>query len=61
MGNDSARRYGHHMLIGYGRVSTAEQNADHQVDALTRAGALSATSVVAGSSPCPFSSSEHVP
>jgi DNA invertase Pin-like site-specific DNA recombinase len=26
------------MLIGYGRVSTAEQNAAHQVDALVRAG-----------------------
>jgi DNA invertase Pin-like site-specific DNA recombinase len=26
------------MLIGYGRVSTAEQNAAHQVDALARAG-----------------------
>jgi DNA invertase Pin-like site-specific DNA recombinase len=27
-----------HVLIGYGRVSTAEQNPDHQVDALQRAG-----------------------
>ncbi|MEU4340252.1 recombinase family protein [Nocardia sp. NPDC023852] len=26
------------MLIGYGRVSTADQNPDHQIDALTRAG-----------------------
>jgi DNA invertase Pin-like site-specific DNA recombinase len=26
------------MLIGYGRVSTADQNPAHQVDALTRAG-----------------------
>ena len=26
------------MLIGYGRVSTADQNPDHQVDALMRAG-----------------------
>jgi DNA invertase Pin-like site-specific DNA recombinase len=26
------------VLIGYGRVSTAEQNPDHQIDALTRAG-----------------------
>lgn len=26
------------MLIGYGRVSTAEQNPDHQIDALLRAG-----------------------
>ena len=27
-----------HMLIGYGRVSTAEQNPAHQIDALHRAG-----------------------
>ncbi|WP_219420291.1 recombinase family protein [Pseudonocardia nigra] len=26
------------MLIGYARVSTAEQNPAHQIDALTRAG-----------------------
>src|ERR1039457_61590 len=26
------------MLIGYARTSTVEQNADHQVDALVRAG-----------------------
>lgn len=26
------------MLIGYGRVSTADQNPDHQIDALIRAG-----------------------
>lgn len=26
------------MLIGYGRVSTADQNPAHQVDALARAG-----------------------
>lgn len=26
------------LLIGYGRVSTAEQNRDHQIDALHRAG-----------------------
>ncbi|WP_324193115.1 recombinase family protein [Nocardia farcinica] len=26
------------LLIGYGRVSTAEQNPDHQIDALHRAG-----------------------
>jgi hypothetical protein len=26
------------MLIGYGRVSTAEQNPAHRIDALTRAG-----------------------
>jgi len=26
------------MLLGYGRVSTADQNPDHQTDALHRAG-----------------------
>jgi len=26
------------MLVGYARVSTAEQNPDHQTDALARAG-----------------------
>ncbi|MET3172705.1 UNVERIFIED_ORG: DNA invertase Pin-like site-specific DNA recombinase [Arthrobacter sp. UYCu721] len=31
-------RYYRHMLIGYARVSTAEQNPDHQTDALVRAG-----------------------
>lgn len=33
-----------HMLIGYSRVSTADQNPDHQVDALRRAGVLPRTS-----------------
>ncbi|ABY23650.1 DNA integration/recombination/inversion protein [Renibacterium salmoninarum ATCC 33209] len=31
-------RYYRHMLIGYARVSTADQNPDHQTDALARAG-----------------------
>jgi DNA invertase Pin-like site-specific DNA recombinase len=26
------------MIVGYARVSTAEQNRDHQIDALLRAG-----------------------
>jgi DNA invertase Pin-like site-specific DNA recombinase len=26
------------MLLGYARISTADQNPDHQIDALTRAG-----------------------
>jgi DNA invertase Pin-like site-specific DNA recombinase len=30
--------YCRHMLIGYARVSSADQNPDHQVDALRRAG-----------------------
>jgi DNA invertase Pin-like site-specific DNA recombinase len=30
------------MLIGYARVSTAEQNPAHQVDALIRAGVATA-------------------
>lgn len=30
--------YYRHMLIGYARVSTADQNPDHQTDALIRAG-----------------------
>lgn len=29
------------MLLGYARVSTADQNPDHQIDALTRAGVAS--------------------
>src|SRR4051794_22515093 len=28
------------MFFGYARVSTADQNPDHQIDALTRAGVL---------------------
>ncbi len=32
------RRYCRRMLIGYARVSTAEQNPAHQIDALIRAG-----------------------
>ena len=31
-------RYSRHMLVGYARVSTADQNPDHHIDALTRAG-----------------------
>ncbi len=34
----SFRRYVERVLVGYARVSTAEQNPAHQTDALTRAG-----------------------
>jgi hypothetical protein len=33
-----ADRYCRRMLFGYARVSTADQNPAHQIDALTRAG-----------------------
>ena len=32
------RGYSRQMIVGYVRVSTAEQNPDHQIDALLRAG-----------------------
>lgn len=35
--NGPADRF-RHMLIGYARISTADQNPDHQIDALLRAG-----------------------
>lgn len=38
MATNYASLYYRHMLIGYARVSTTDQNPDHQTDALTRAG-----------------------
>jgi predicted site-specific integrase-resolvase len=35
--NDPSDRF-RHLLIGYARVSTADQNPDHQIDTLLRAG-----------------------
>lgn len=38
MSNNHGVPYCRHMLIGYARVSTDDQNPDHQIDALLRAG-----------------------
>lgn len=38
MSNHPSVRYCRQVIVGYARVSTAEQNPDHQIDALLRAG-----------------------
>lgn len=42
MSKNPSAVYSRHMLLGYARVPSADQNSDHQIDALRRAGVAGA-------------------